>query len=1012
MDAFVPHKMFKPHRLVYFLIGVLFTLSPLQSQAQMPAENGDRAFAEAFKLYSDQLFEQAIHTFDRFRRTYPQHVNIPEALYYQAESSLSVSREDEAVYLFTTFQERYPTHPLAFEARLAMGKYYYAAGQHDKAISTLSIVVQNNPPDEVAARALYWMGESATNLNNLPQAVGYFERAAMGYPDTEIAPIALYAVASTQIQQGQPEDAVRFFELLAARYPGSSYTQSLGLTLAEVYYELGEYQRAVNEIERRLPDLQGQTVDRANLLLAESYNQLRDSNNAIVYYRRFTENNPNSPYFRNALYGLAWNYHRQGAYQWAAEHFQQVANMGVDDDLTARAAYYEAVNMKLNGQEYESLDLFKAAKEKYGRSELGDYILFESALTAYQLRFWEDARDDFTRLINEYPDSPLRGEAFFRRGSAFIALGDFDAALSNFDRAIALDAAPASLKEEVIFQKAWLQYRSEDYRNAAPAFMRLYEQMSSNELGAESLFWAAESYHQMGDLTRASRLFQQYLRNHSSGKQADAAHYALGWTHFKQGNYESAIVEFQRFLDQYREVSEFVPYRTDALLRLADSYYALKRYPEAIRTYSRIGGEDGDDYALYQIGQAYNNAGDPFEAITIFRRLQTQFPQSDWVEEAQYNLGYLYFQNQDYDQAIAAYQQLIRDYPRDGLAAKAQYGIGDALYNAGRIEESVDAYKGVLDRYSSSPFASDAAGSIQTALIFLGDEAKADEIIASFTEDNPSSTVADELRFRQAEIKYLNGRTDEALLDFQRFIRSSENTRLLPDAYFYLGSLFSERAKPQEAEAYFRQIINRHPSSARSPEAHRLLGNLLLEQNRSQEALDIFTSFESNQPDNAQYIAQARYGQAQALLQLNRLSDAERLLSDLSASSSTFSEQGPVKLGLARVYETDGRVADALGLYREVVDENLDETGAEALLRLGNLLIQRGQDRAALEELGRMSVLFEGFTDWVCRGYLSQSQAFINLGQRGDAAQLYDRVIDECSGTPYATQATNAKATL
>ena len=1012
MDAFNPCKMIKSYPLTSALIGLLIALLPVPSQAQMPAETGDRVFAEAFKLYSDQMFEQAIHTFDYFRRSYPAHVNAPEALYYQAQSSLAVGREDEAIYLFTTFQNTYTTHPLSFEARLALGKYYYAAGRHDDAIRTLSLVVQSNPPDEVAARALYWMGESATNLNNLPEAVRHFERAAMEYPDTEIAPIALYAVASSQIQQERPEDAVRFFELLAARYPGSAYTQSLGLTLAEVYYELGDYQRAVSEIERRLPNLQGATVDRANLLLAESYNQLRDSNMAIVYYRRFTENNPNSPLYRSALYGLAWNYHRQGAYQWAAEHFGQLVALGERDELTAKAAYYQAVNTKLNGQDYEALDLLQEVARSYPRAELADYVLLESGLTAYELRLWEDARDAFTRLINEFPDSPLRGEAFYRRGNAFVALGDFDAALSNFDRAIALDAAPASLKEEVVFQKAWLQYRNEDYRNAAPAFMRLYEEHSNQDLGAESLFWAAESYNQLGDLTRASRLFQQYLRNHSSGKQSDAAHYALGWTNFKQGNYESAISEFQRFLSQYREVSEFVPYRTDALLRLADSYYALKRYPEAIQTYSRIGGEDGDDYALYQIGQAYYNAGDPFEAITTFRRLQTQFPESDWVEEAQYNLGYLYFQNQNYGQAIEAYQQLIRNYPRDPLAAKAQYGIGDALFNNGDLEESVDAYKGVLDRYPNSPFSSDAAAGIQIALIALGDEARAEEIIESFTESNPSSTLADELRFRQAEVKYQTGRIDEALLDFQRFVRSSENINLLPDAYYYLGSIFSERQRPQEAEAYLRQIINRHPSSARAPEAHRLLGELLLEQNRSQEALDLYTDYESSQSGDVQSVAQARYGQAQALLQLNRLRDAEELLSELSGSTVNVSQQGPVKLGLARVYESDGRATEAIGLYREVVDENQDETGAEALLRLGNILIQRGQDRAALEELGRMPVLYAGYSDWVAQGYLAQAQAFKNLGQRGDAMRLFDQVIDEFSGTPYATQATREKASL
>ena len=1003
--------MVKLHHVVITVFLLIFT-APLTGYAQMQVETGDRAYAEGYKMYTDRLFEQSIHAFDKFRRTYPDHINVPDAHYYQAQASLIIGREDEAVNLFNSFQKNYPTHPLSFEARLALGKYYYATGDHAQAIATLSNVIAQNPPDEVSARALYWMGESATNLDNLPEAVSYFERAAMGYPDTEVAPVALYAVASTQIQLGRPEDAVQFFELLAARYPGSSYTQSLGLTLAEVYYELGDYQRAVNEIERRLPNLQGPAVDRAQLLLAESFNQLRDSDQAIIYYRRFTENNPDSPYYRNALYGLAWNYHRQGAYQWAADHFGQVVMMGERDDLTAKAAYYQAVNTRLNGQDYEAYDLFQEASNNNLRGELADHMLYEMGITAYELRLWDEARDAFTQLINNYPDSPLRGEAFFRRGSAFIALGDFDGALSNFDRAIALEAAPPSLRQEVIFQKAWLQYRNGDFRNSAQAFMRLYENNSSTEIGSESLFWAAESYNQQGDLTRASRLFQQYLRNHSGGSQADAAHYALGWTNFKQGNYEAAIGEFQRFLNQYRDVNEFVPYRTDAQLRLGDSYYALKRYPEAIRAYSRLGGEEGDDYALYQIGQAYYNAGDPFEAITSFRRLLSGFPESDWVEEAQYNLGFLYFQNENYDQAIETYGQLIRDYPRDPLAAKAQYGIGDALFNSGRHEESVDAYEEVLQRYPNSVFASDAATGIQLALIALGDEDRIESIIEEFTANNPNSTLADELQFRRAEVKYQTGQVEEALVDFQNFIRSSQNLTLLPDAYFYLGSIFLERNKPQEAEAYFGQIISRHPSSPRTPQARKLLGDLFLSQNMSERALQVFQDLENAQPDDFRLVAEARYGQAQALLQLNRLQQAEQLLAELSENSASASQRGPINLGLARVYEEDGRTTEAVALYRQVVDQNQDETGAEALYRLGTLLLNRGQERAALEELGRMSVLFGGYTDWVARGYLAQAQAFSNLGQRGEAIRIYDQIIDEFSGTIFASQASDAKNSL
>ncbi len=997
---------------MFLAFGLLVAWSHLEpASAQMPAPTPERVYSAAFKLYADQLYAQSIDAFDDFRVRYPHDIKTPEALYYQAESALIIGREEQAIELFTTFEDRYPSHPLAYDARLALGTYYYTQENYDRAITTLARVIQQAPPDEVAAKALYWMGESATHLGNQSEALRYYQRAALEYPETTTAPTALYAIATLQIEQDAPDQAARFFELLTARYPSSPYTQGLGLALAEVYYDQGAYQRAIDEVNRRMPNLDSYSQDRAHFLLAESYNQLRNSDLAIVHYRRFTESSPDSPYYRNALYGLAWNYHFQGAYQWAADNFG-LARQGSRDGLAAKSAYYQAVNTKLARNLPEALALFSEAADQWPRSAMADTMLYELGMTAYELRDWSQAQEAFTRLLNEHPNSALRGEAFYRRGSALIAMGNFDAALSNFDQAATLNAAPADLQNEVQFQKAWLLYRYEDFTDAAPAFMRLHESDPSAKWGGDALFWAAESYYQLGDLNRAASLFRQYLRSYSGGSQAEAAHYALGWTYFKQANYQDAITEFRTFLREYRDADGYVPYRTDAMLRLADSFYALKRYPEAIQAYQQVGGQDSDDYALYQVGQAYSNAGEQFEAITTFRRLLERFPESDWKEEAQYNLGFLYFQSQNYDQAMEAYRSLIANYPRDPLAAKSQYGIGDALFNAGRLEDAVDAYERVLSTYPNSPFASDAAAGIQVALIALDDEARAAEIVERFTADNPDSPLADELRFRQAEVKYQTGRTNEALADFQRFVRESENIQLLPDAYYYIGSILTEANRPAEAETYLRQIVTRYPDSNRRPQATLMLGQIYLDQNRNDDALELFQNLEQMRPNDAPLLAQARYGQAKALLNLGRLGDAERLLTEITSANSNRLQMGPALLGLARVYEASGRAMEAVDLYRQITEDSADETGAEALYRLGDLLIRQGQARVAIEELGRMPVLFSGYTSWMAEGYLAQARAFMAMGQRGDAAQMYDRVLEEFRGTIYADRAAKEKAAL
>jgi len=991
-----------------FLVFVLGTVGNVD--AQRAPERAETTYTAALKLFHEGLFEQASNAFSSFRNRYPQHLNAPDALYFEAESMMATGREEEAINLFTTFQQRYPVHPLAFQARLALGKHFFEKKDYPRALTTLGDVLVENPPPEDAAKALYWMGESSFHLNRLDEARAFYQRVADEYPNSSTAPAAAYAIAYTEVRQKNYDGAARAFEHLAEHFPGSQYASNIGLALGEVYYELGDYRRTVGEINRRMPNLGNEAKERARFLLAESYNQLRDSQNAIVHYRHFTEGDPNGPYFRRAVYGLAWNYYREKAYQWAAEQFDRAAKNHVDD-LAGEATYYAAVNWKMADDDAKALERFAKVPDQWPELEMADHALYELGMTFYQLRRWKEANAAFINLIKSYPETKLMGDALYQAGNTFVALGNFDSALDNFDRAVSLDAAPVSLKQEIVFQKAWLLYRIRDYKKARPAFLALYNQNKSGPRAGEALFWAAESSFQVGKLAESATLFQRYVANFSSEKHIDAAHYALGWAYFKQNNYAQAIPELQQFLDRYRDTSEDIPYRLDAQLRLADSYYALKRFPEAIRIYTQVAA-GGEDYALYQIGQAYSNSGDAFQAIITFRKLLVDYPQSDYRQEAQYSLGYLYFQNQEYERAEQEYSSLIEDYPRDPLAAKAQYSIGDALFNAGNFEASVAAYQKVLERYPNSPFVADAATSIQYALIAMDDEERARQIIDDFSAKHPNSPVVDELHFRQAEAKFQSGQTAEARLAFQQFVRTAKSTKLLPEAYYYLGSIYSDAGKEQEAETYLRQVVDKFASSPRQAQAAQRLGDLYLSEKRFNDALGVFQNLEEQHKNDPHLVAIARYGQSRSLIPLGQQARAEQLLREAIAVSPDSPDLFPAKLGLAHLFEGDGRLDRAEELYRDISRQSKDETGAESLYDLGNLEFNRGDPRGALEILSKMPVLFPGFSDWLAKGYLKQADAFLQLGQTGEAARLYDLIIDHYPGTDFADAAVRQKSAL
>jgi TolA-binding protein len=872
-----------------------------------------------------------------------------------------------------------------------LGKYFFEMQQYDKAIETLGFVLDRDPTPEQAALALYWMGESSHRLQQHDQAIQYFERVVSEFPLTETAPRAAYAIAYNQIQLGRYDAAAASFERLSKKYPGTEFANKIGLALGEVYYEIDDFKRASEELQRQMPNLSGDSKDRATFLLAESFNQLRDSENAIINYRYFTESRPDNPYFVRALYGLAWNYYYEGAFQWAADNFRSVVDSG-HPTLAPESAYYEGISLRQAENASGAINALSTYIQQYPDHHLADHGWLELGVIQYEQRQWQDAFDTFRTLVDEFPDSDVLGEALNHLGNASIAIGDFDEALKAFDRAIDLDAASPGLVAEVIFQKAWLNYRNRNYSASAEQFMKLFNEGNAGGNTSEALFWAAESYFQLNSFDRAQSLFTRYLRDFPSGKQKDAAHYALGWTYFKQGNYGSAIPEFLTFLNAYKNDTGSVPYRSDAQLRLADSYFALKRYAEAVRVYGRMAA-DGDDYALYQIGHAYSNAGDAFEAISTFRQLIEDYPTSEWREETQYSLGYLYFLNQEYEQAIKEYQTLIAAFPGHQLAAKAQYGIGDAYFNAGNISEAVKAYQQVLTSYSSSPFVADAAGGIQFALMAAGQDDRANSIVDSLAVELRGTPAADQLKFRQAEAKYQSGRARDALADFEAFITTAESPDLLAQAHFYAAEILNAQNALDRAEQHYRTVVEQYPDSRVFPDAANALGHILLTKKDTAAAQTVFQQMESKSASNPHDLARARYGRSLALLNSSQTDAALRLLESSTAGAEMNENNFPLYLGLARVALQQQEFARADQILNSLSVSSRDEVGAEALYLMGSGQIQRGQLDQGIESLGRMQALFAGYPEWLAKSYFQQGRAFEALGNPGQAIRLYDIVV-------------------
>jgi tol-pal system protein YbgF len=179
---------------------------------------------------------------------------------------------------------------------------------------------------------------------------------------------------------------------------------------------------------------------------------------------------------------------------------------------------------------------------------------------------------------------------------------------------------------------------------------QLYTMSTNTEYGSSSLRERMEristQFEQL--VTRLDRTLaplEEYMRRQSSTDTSKGGAAALGTDYFDaaqrdltMGNYDLAEVGFLQFLENYPS-SDLAD---DARYGLAETFYARKRYKEAIDNYQQLLAKDPKSpkapSAMLKIGLCERELGDYREARKEWQSLITKYPFADEAKAAQQRL--------------------------------------------------------------------------------------------------------------------------------------------------------------------------------------------------------------------------------------------------------------------------------------------------------------------------------------------------------------------------------------
>jgi tol-pal system protein YbgF len=121
-----------------------------------------------------------------------------------------------------------------------------------------------------------------------------------------------------------------------------------------------------------------------------------------------------------------------------------------------------------------------------------------------------------------------------------------------------------------------------------------------------------------------------------------------------------------------------------------------------------------DMEGAYQSAYSTFKKGDYPSALKQFKAFLSQYPKSEYADNAQYWIGECYDQQGDYERAILEYEQVVKQYPKGDKVPSALLKQGFAFLDLGDRVNAKLLFQKVIKQYPQSPQAEIAAKKLKT----------------------------------------------------------------------------------------------------------------------------------------------------------------------------------------------------------------------------------------------------------------------------------------------------------
>lgn len=959
---------------------------PLMGMAQQtePPTDSRRLFDDGKELFLRRDYAAAQQTLSRFVQQKPQASLADEAAYMIACTSYELKSPD-CIKQLEGYLEQYPDSRYANRVQSLIASAYFFQEKYPEAIACFKGCQFDLLADSERDACTLRMGTAYLKMGNLQEAAVWF--SILKEVSSEYHIDAVYHLAYIDYVQKQYDKALQGFREAGE---SSKYAALSPYYIADIHLVRGNYQQARQIASTYLEAYPRQEkAIEMKRICGEACYGLKQYAAAIDYlsaYRSETEEHAE----RNSLYKLGMSFFYTGVYSEAAAALGEVTT--VQDALTQNAYLHMGLAyLQLKERNRARMAFEQASAMNYDR-DIKEQAFYNYALCIHETSYspFAESVTVFERFLNEFPNSVYTEKVNDYLIEVYMNTRSYMAALNSIAKISRPGNRILEAKQKLLFRLGTQAFAQAAFENAIEYFSQSLQLGRYNQqTQADAYYWRGESKYRLEQYGAAASDYRQYLEFAPDRRSTEygLALYNLGYTAFKQKQYDKALTWFTRCAESGIRLENDVV--ADVYNRMGDCNFYARRFDAADAQYAQASGYSMSlsDYSLFQQSIIKGLQREYGKKIELLNRLITGFPESQYLDDALYEQGRAFVQLEDNDNAVKRYSLLVQRYPESPLSRRAANEIGLLYYQNDKYNEAIAAYKKVISTYPGSEEARLAQRDLKSIYIDLN---RVDDYMA-FVSTIPGGAnfdvnERDSLTYVAAERVYMRGNITEAKNSFVRYLQSFPQGAFSVDAHYYLGLIDYNEKNYTGAVSHLDKVVE-YPDNKFSGEAMAMCADIAYREKEYEKSLGLYKRMADRAVSQEERVT-ARTGAMRSAWMVKDCQEIISVASGLIAESKLAPElANEAHYYRAKALLAEGQNKEAAGDLAVLAKDTRNVYGAEAKYLLAQLYFDNGETGKAEKEVLDYIEVSTPHAYWLARSFVLLSDVYMKLGRNLDAKQ-------------------------